>query len=179
MECETEPIACQLALIVDSLAGFDLNGFLGTLLATVIGAAVATGSSLWLANRERPVPMWRVETDFPADGGRPDRPTVAAVPIRLLNIGDGVAYNVETTVMTAGAEGRFATAATLRPGAALDTTIDADMNGRMFFDIETGGHLDSRALDWPAGAALAVAWQQPPRRRRVRHARLALRKPSL
>lgn len=48
MECEKRPLACQLERIADDLTQPDLDGFILTLLATLIGAAVALAGSFWL-----------------------------------------------------------------------------------------------------------------------------------
>lgn len=51
MDCELQPLACELKRIADDLTQPDIDGFIATLLATLIGAAVALAGSFWLERR--------------------------------------------------------------------------------------------------------------------------------
>lgn len=51
MDCERYRISCQLNRIADELTGFDVEAFISTLIATVIGAALALFGAWWLDQR--------------------------------------------------------------------------------------------------------------------------------
>lgn len=51
MDCERFRISCQLDRIADELTGFDWDAFSATLIATVIGAALALAGTWWLDRR--------------------------------------------------------------------------------------------------------------------------------
>lgn len=52
MDCERYRISCQLDRIADELTGFDVDAFLATLIATIVGAALALLGS-WLLDKRR------------------------------------------------------------------------------------------------------------------------------
>lgn len=52
MDCAPATISCELDRIADQLTGFDINGFLATLIATLIGAFVAGVVSIALYRHE-------------------------------------------------------------------------------------------------------------------------------
>lgn len=52
MSCTPDEVACQIERIADRMSVFDLNGFLATLIATVIGAAVASVITVLLYRHE-------------------------------------------------------------------------------------------------------------------------------
>jgi len=52
VECDSGAISCQLDRIANQLTGFDLNAFLATLIATLVGAAVAGAISIALYRHE-------------------------------------------------------------------------------------------------------------------------------
>lgn len=52
MGCNESQISCQLDRIADAMSGFDTNGFLATLIATLVGATIAGTVSVALYRRE-------------------------------------------------------------------------------------------------------------------------------
>ncbi|NYD76122.1 hypothetical protein [Leifsonia soli] len=52
MSCHHNDLACQVARLADSLTGFDWDGFVATVLATVVGAAAAALVSIVLYRHE-------------------------------------------------------------------------------------------------------------------------------
>lgn len=52
MECSDSQVSCQLGRIADAMTGFDVNGFLATLIATLVGALIAGAVSIALYRRE-------------------------------------------------------------------------------------------------------------------------------
>lgn len=53
MPCDEAPIICHLDRIADALQGFDLAGFLGTLLATAVGAGLAFAGAFAVYRSQR------------------------------------------------------------------------------------------------------------------------------
>lgn len=176
MTCDDGAIACRLSDIAEALTGFNVDGFLSTLLATLVGAFVAAGTSMWVAGRERPVPMWRVTTELPHNSlSTQDGKT--QIPVTLTNIGDGPGYNVRLSV--AGVMSYPPqTVAKVDPGEHGKTSISVPLKGQLRMNIETGMYADERQLNWPGRATLTVEWQQPPRRHRVRKSTFAIPNPQ-
>ncbi|MFD4957853.1 hypothetical protein [Microbacterium sp. NPDC058389] len=52
VDCENDPISCQLGRIVEEMSRFDWNDFLSTLIATLVGAAIAAIISVLLYRHE-------------------------------------------------------------------------------------------------------------------------------
>lgn len=173
MNCDPSTIACELGRIADSVSGFDVGGFLSTLLATLIGAAAASGTALWLASRERPAPVWRVQTAY--DGRQEGE--LGLLKIRLTNVGDGVAYNVRMDVCGSMKPAWGASEDLLESGHMLTAYIWVQMDGEEDYDVKTAVHTDTRRVTMPTNAAVDIHWQQPPRRLRKRKVREKLEPP--
>lgn len=168
VDCDTRPIACELQRVADAMTGFDWNGFASTLLATLIGAFVAAAVALWVNNRERPQPMWRVEVERPSGQWHIDAEGMAGIAVRATNIGDGTAYNVDLTFVGVPRSAWFDSVALIEPGASLRTVMRVPASGDTEYDVHTGERIDTRAVEWPSHPRLIVTWQQPPRRQHVR-----------
>lgn len=164
MECNAGDWPCDLARIADALSGgFDLNGFLATLLATLIGAGVAAATSFWLAERERPKPMWRVDARIPwgIELGR----GAARVEATVVNIGDGVAYHPRVAVVWKGATNDTrgsGSEALLAPGEQMTAVFVVPV-------VEDPESSEIR-IAWPKTLSAELEWHQPPRRRRTQRA---------
>ncbi|WP_223692777.1 hypothetical protein [Leifsonia poae] len=52
MSCSGADLTCEVARVADALSGFDWDGFTATLLATIVGAAVAALVSIYLYRHE-------------------------------------------------------------------------------------------------------------------------------
>lgn len=61
MKCDTYPISCQLDRIADSLTQYDWDNFAGTIVATVLGAAVALFGSWWLDQKRERIENRRIK----------------------------------------------------------------------------------------------------------------------
>lgn len=170
-----ESVACELKRIADAMSGFDLNGFLTTLLATLIGAGVAAVVTLWLNRRERPRPVWRVETVAGWEW-RVERDGTTILVAQTTNIGDGNAYNVLLEILGAQQNGP-ARADVVEPGESVNAEFYVPAGGELRLDEETGAMIDNRTLVWPQGMKLRAEWQQPPNRHQRRHAKFALDNP--
>lgn len=175
MNCDPSTIACELGRIADSVSGFDLGGFLSTLLATLIGAAAASGTALWLAARERPAPVWRLVTTY---GGKQEG-ELGLLKITLTNVGDGVAYNVRMEVCGSLKPVWSPSEDTLESAQMLTAGIWVKMDGEEDYDVGTGVHTDTRKVTMPTNAAVELHWQQPPRRLRKRKVREELEPPPM
>lgn len=173
MECTTGDWGCEFTRIADAMSGFDWNNFASTLLATLVGASVAAAVSFWLANRERPAPVWNLETSDLAD--EPAKDGTGSTKVVLTNVGDGAGYNVRLSIV--GSKRWAPTASVLAPGASLTTWVDSPMTGAAEYDVASGKTADTRVLDWGKPHA-RVEWQQPPRRTHRRSTLEALRKPK-
>lgn len=173
-EC-VDSVPCELERIADAMSGFDLDGFLTTLLATLIGAGVAAVVTLWLNRRERPRPVWRVEAEAGRDWHVRDGKVIFVAS--MTNIGDGMAYNVTIEMQGARQNGPPVREAVIEPGESLKIGFYVPASGEMRFDVHTGEYTDERAVEWPATAKLSAEWQQPPRRHRQRRATFALTSP--
>ncbi len=175
MDCGGSQIACQLARIADALSGFDSNAFLSTLLATLVGAGVAAWVSFWLTERERPQPMWTVESDAQGQA----RDGSFTVRIRVTNVGDGTAYHPRITVSGTGITGsRVGVEAVLEPGEIVTAWCGAPGTGRDWMDPKTLQAVDDRKVQWPADAAVLIEWHQPPRRKHTKRHRMDIEAPS-
>lgn len=175
MDCGGSEIACQLARIADALNGFDANGFVSTLLATLIGAGVAAWVSFWLNERERPQAMWTVEAK--ANSGY--NQGTFTVQVVVTNIGDGAAYHPRITVSGTGVEGsRRGVEAVLEPGERVSAWCGVPGTGAQRTDPETLQVIDDREVQWPTDATVLVEWHQPPRRNRTKRHRLRIDAPS-
>lgn len=56
MSCNPALVACQISRLVDASSGWDWNGFVSTLIASVVGALVGVGGvyfGFWLQRRQR------------------------------------------------------------------------------------------------------------------------------
>jgi hypothetical protein len=174
MECDSSQIACQLERIADALNGFDVDGFVATLLATLIGAGVAAWVSFWLTERERPQAMWTV--DAKASDGQNSTFTVQVV---VTNIGDGAAYHPRITVSGTGIEGsRYGVEAVLEPGERVEAWCGVPGAGALRTNPETLQVVDDREVWWPSDAKVLVEWHQPPRRKCTKHQRMKIEAPS-
>lgn len=175
MDCDRFPAACQLGRIADALTGFDADNFISTLLATLVGAGIAAWVSFWLTNRERPQPMWKVESQ--AHGHLND--DTFTVKVTATNIGDGAAYHPRITVSGTGIVGkRRGVEPAVETGGQVFAWCGAPGSGRVYTDPETLDISDSREVHWPSDASVLVEWHQPPRRNKVRHQRLKIAPPE-
>lgn len=71
---------------------FDWQSFVTTGLATVVGALVAGGISIWVAERSRPRPFFSVDIVWPNDASVISE--TVNVPLSLVNYGSADAYDV-------------------------------------------------------------------------------------
>lgn len=176
MSCDTGAWACELSRIADAMNGFDWNGFAATLLATIIGAAVAAGVSFLLAERDRPRPMWKAVAEFESPDARDGR---LAMTVTVTNVGDGTAYHPRMQVDGREVSGRKrGEAAILLPGESFMTYIGMPGSGKVGVDEATGDPTDSRAVDWSGGVTVFLQWHQPPRRKRTRDERVSVEPPT-
>lgn len=143
------------------IGGFDWNTFVATLLATLAGAGVAAGTSFWLAERERPKPMWHVKASGPwsyINGSGQCR-----VEATIINVGDGTAYHPHVTISgTDVAHVSPGSEAVLAPGEQITVGFTVgmveDQEGRIL-------------VAWPKNLTAVIEWRQPPRRRRTQRLR--------
>lgn len=176
MNCSMGDWACELSRIADAMNGFDWNNFAATLLATLIGAGVAATVSFWLAERDRPKPMWKVKSEIESQELRDDR---HSVEIAVTNIGDGVAYHPRIAASGTDLEGRQRTEVPLlQPGETLKTWVSVRGTGELGIDPATLNPVDTRAVDWSGGVTIEVVWHQPPRRARTKSERLTVGPPT-
>lgn len=176
MNCSTGDWACELSRIADAMNGFDWNSFAATLLATLVGAGVAAAVSFWLAERDRPKPMWKVKAEIESEKPHDDR---HSVEISVTNMGDGVAYHPRIAASGADVTGRRrAEAPLLQPGETLKTWVSVPGTGELGTDPATLDVVDTRAVDWSGGVTVAVVWHQPPRRARTRREHLTIETPT-
>ncbi|AVL96915.1 MULTISPECIES: hypothetical protein [Microbacterium] len=176
MTCDTGDWACELSRIADAMNGFDWNAFAATLLATIIGAAVAAGVSFLLAERDRPRPVWKTDAKL---GSSDARDGEMAVTVTITNVGDGIAYHPRMEVRGRDVSGRKnEEAAILRPGESFTTHIGVPGSGEIGVDEATLNTTDSRAVDWSGGVAVFLQWNQPPRRKRTRDELLSVSPPA-
>lgn len=176
MNCSKGDWACELSRIADAMNAFDWNSFAATLLATLVGAGVAAGVSFWLAERDRPRPMWkvdaRIESAFAQDG-------VFTIEVTVTNIGDGAAYHPRVHVQGRDVTGRRRSeAALVEPGGEFNTWIGVPGTGQRGTHHETLELYDTREIDWSGGVTADLAWHQPPRRTRTKHTRMRLDPPT-
>lgn len=176
MECDRQSLACQVERIADATSSFDWNSFLSTLIATILGALVAALVGLLVARSERPQPFFRVEALPPGGQWFRDADGFVQIEIQLSNIGDGPAYNVHLRA-TPSSSNWVPEVAKLDPGDSLKGAIKVQGHGTYDMNPLIGLYEDSRSVDWPANAAAIVAWQQPPKRSKVRHQRISLSSP--
>lgn len=177
MDCSAGDWICELSRIADALeGGFDVNGFIATLLATLVGAGVAAGVSFWLAERDRPRPMWKAETRFPRGA---ERDGVFALEVVITNIGDGAAYHPRVEVQGEHVTGsRRGSESVLEPGEMLKAWIGVPGSGVEGTNELTGELTDSRVIDWPEVVAAHLEWHQPPRRTRTQRTRIIVTRPT-
>jgi hypothetical protein len=176
MNCSTGDWACELSRIADAMNGFDWNSFAATLLATLVGAGVAAAVSFWLAERDRPRPMWKANATIESDNLHDGRHSVEVV---VTNIGDGAAYHPRITALGDNLTGRRrADAALLEPGETLKTWISVPGTGEFGTDPETLGVIDTREVDWSRGVTMQIEWHQPPRRSHTKRTRVKLDPPT-
>lgn len=176
MNCSTGDWACELSRIADAMNGFDWNGFAATLLATLVGAGVAAGVSFWIAERDRPRPVWKAHAVLPR-GWHTNG--IFTVEVHLTNIGDGAAYHPRFEVSGTNVTGkRRGEVAVLDPGESSRTYIGVPGSGAIGVDEDTGNATDSRTVDWPDDIVADVRWHQPPRRRHTKRARIRVSQPD-
>lgn len=165
MECEVGMIACDLHRIADAIGSFDWWGAVSTLLATLVGAAVAVLATFWVNNRERPRPVWRIEpkgnSNWQIHDGK------AVIPVEITNIGDGAAYNLRIEIKGVTSTEGVATSAVLEPGETFKSGVFVPASGSVGWD-EGQGLYDTREIVWPDHVVVDLEWQQPPRRHKVR-----------
>lgn len=177
MECSTGDWACELSRIADALSGFDWNSFAATLLATLVGAGVAAGVSFWLAERDRPRPMWKAHAVLPRARHIKG---IFTLEIRVTNIGDGAAYHPRMRVDGPNVTGkRHAEEAVVELGESFRTYIGAPGSGEISVNQITGDAIDSRAVDWSGDVIAHLEWHQPPRRKHTKRAHVRVAPPEI
>lgn len=174
--CESRSVACQLGRIAESMSGFDWDSFWATLLATVVGALVASFISIFVARAQRPQPFFRADAEPRAgDWWRPVNQLVA-MPIVVANIGDGPAYDLRVRAVGGSRDGEEARTAKFEAGETVRSEILIDVVGVEQYDEYGDTVRDDRTYVWPDSAAVLVTWRQP--RGRQRSVRLVLRDPG-
>ncbi|WP_404475146.1 hypothetical protein [Microbacterium aerolatum] len=173
MTCDPDTIRCQIERIADAVTGWDTNSFASTLLATLIGAAAAAGMSWWLTARDRPKPVWRVET-----GRLPREPRggAATVKVTATNIGDGTAYGARL-ILQGTTRDASDSVAVVEPGSEITAWIHFPMTGKLDWDPQSDASTDTRESTWDDATTARVEWLQPPRRHHVRKHRAIVPKP--
>jgi hypothetical protein len=148
------------------MSGFDWNAFWATLVATIVGALVASFIGLAVARAERPQPYLRVDAVRPQGVWPYSDGRSIPVVVEVSNTGDGAAYDVEVQVDGGVYPSEPVRIAKLDSGASIQTTIVARMEGEEGVDIETGDVSDTRRVYWPSRARAMIRWQQPQRPKR-------------
>lgn len=151
---------------------FDWNDFGNTLVATLAGAIIATVFSMWLTRRERPRPMWRLEDVSGKFGLVTDN--YAYSQARVINIGNGDAYNVRVTIKGADPYEAPTTTHIVRPGDSVPAHFCFGLLGEVEHSYPPEGMTDNRVPVWPANAHVLVEWQQPPSLRRVKQRKFTI-----
>lgn len=176
MSCGSGDWACELTRIADAMNGFDWNNFIATLLATLVGAGVAAGVSFWVAERDRPRPMWKIDAFIDSIFTMYEDHSVT---VEVTNIGDGAAYHPRATVDGHNPGGRQRVeAAVVEPGGSFSTAVSVPGSGELGTDENSGDPLDTRNVDWPQGLAVKIEWHQPPRRKHTKRTRVRIPDPS-
>jgi len=157
------------------MSGFDWNNFASTLLATVVGAAVAALTAFWLSNRERPSPVWTGGSELHSNWYI-DNKGLGIFSVKLSNGGDGAAYNVQVSVM-GDASAHPVTSSKVDPGGSISATVQIPASGSAEYDPDTGKFDDNRAFDWPGGLYAMITWHQPPARLKQRALVIPLHNP--
>lgn len=147
-------------LASDVMTAIDWGAFWNTFLATVFGAAIALGSSMWLTRRERPRPMWRLEdvtgnfSELVDDYAKSDA--------RIVNIGNGDAHNVLVSIKGADPFEPPKTVHLLHPGESVPAAFCFNITGHVE-QLDSEKFEDHRVPSpWPEDAYVLVQWQQAP-----------------
>lgn len=151
---------------------FDWNDFGNTLVATLAGALIATGFSMWLTRRERPLPLWRLEDVSGKFGSVTDN--YAYSQARVINIGNGDAHNVRVTLKGTDPYEAPKTTHIVRPGESVPAHFCFGLTGDLEHYDDPPEEIDTRVPIWPVNAHVLIEWQQPPSLRRVKRRKLAI-----